>query len=197
MNKNTQADKIKNSFISATKELISTNGLEKVSARNIAKTAGYSYATIYNYFNDLNELSSYCKADYSNDYSEYITNHLIIYASPLDTVIDLLDHYLDYTLMHPSKYLLLYNPTISISTTQSDIVASTNHDKLEIIFNRYLSEYFSQSGIIESMHADIYDIIMSYLYGKLTYYLKIHKGDHIEFKNDILNQLDILLTSFL
>ena len=48
-----QEERIRKYFIDAAKELIRGEGLSVVTARNVAERAGYSYATLYNYFKDI------------------------------------------------------------------------------------------------------------------------------------------------
>ena len=43
-------------FIEAGYDILKEKGVEHLTVRNIAKRAGYSYATIYNYFNNAEEL---------------------------------------------------------------------------------------------------------------------------------------------
>lgn len=47
---------MKSYFIEAGYEILKEKGVEHLTVRNIAKRAGYSYGTIYNYFNDVEEL---------------------------------------------------------------------------------------------------------------------------------------------
>ncbi len=54
--RNLKRERIKMYFIEAAKEIIINEGYASVSVRKVADMAGYSYATIYNYFADLNEL---------------------------------------------------------------------------------------------------------------------------------------------
>ena len=54
--KSLKRERIKMYFLEAAKEIIIKEGHEQVSARKVADIAGYSYATIYNYFANLNEL---------------------------------------------------------------------------------------------------------------------------------------------
>lgn len=49
-----QRSRIRSYFLEAAKEIIAKEGHESVSVRRVADMAGYSYATIYNYFEDLN-----------------------------------------------------------------------------------------------------------------------------------------------
>lgn len=46
-------------FIEAAEKLIRQNGIENLSIRKIATEAGYNSATIYNYFNDLEQLTMF------------------------------------------------------------------------------------------------------------------------------------------
>ena len=55
-------------FIETTQELILNEGIENLSIKKIADTAGYNTATIYNYFEDLEELILYSSIDYLKIY---------------------------------------------------------------------------------------------------------------------------------
>lgn len=50
-----RSGRIRSFFIEAAKEIIIRDGVESVSVRKVGDLAGYSYATIYNYFCDLNQ----------------------------------------------------------------------------------------------------------------------------------------------
>ncbi|MCF8001497.1 MAG: TetR/AcrR family transcriptional regulator [Halanaerobiales bacterium] len=56
VNKKIQKKRMKSYFIEAGYEILKEKGVEHLTVRNIAKRAGYSYGTIYNYFNDVEEL---------------------------------------------------------------------------------------------------------------------------------------------
>lgn len=53
---NLKRQRMKIYFLDAAKEMIANEGIESISVRKVAEIAGYSYATLYNYFEDLNEL---------------------------------------------------------------------------------------------------------------------------------------------
>ena len=65
-------NRIRNYFLDAAKEIIINEGVDNVSVRKVADIAGYSYATIYNYFSDLNELLYDVKRVMINDLAGYI-----------------------------------------------------------------------------------------------------------------------------
>lgn len=61
-----------NDFIRAAQSILESEGAEGVSARKVAQLAGWSYATIYNYFTDINHLLWYCIPAYVEDIYERV-----------------------------------------------------------------------------------------------------------------------------
>ncbi|MDP4092633.1 MAG: TetR/AcrR family transcriptional regulator, partial [Bacillota bacterium] len=56
MNKELQKSRMKKYFIDAAKEILVNEGVSNVSVRKVGEVTGYSYATIYNYFKNLDHL---------------------------------------------------------------------------------------------------------------------------------------------
>lgn len=54
--KNIKKDFVKSKFVDTAKSIILRDGVLNVTVRKVAEMTGYSYATIYHYFKDLNEL---------------------------------------------------------------------------------------------------------------------------------------------
>ncbi len=67
-----QEQRMKRYFIDAAKRYIKGEGVKTVTARNIANEAGYSYATIYNYFKDIKELIFVCASEFIQEIKEQI-----------------------------------------------------------------------------------------------------------------------------
>ena len=59
-------------FIESAKNLLKGEGLRSISVRHVAEHAGYSYATMYNYFKNLNELIFVCVEDFQREAEEII-----------------------------------------------------------------------------------------------------------------------------
>jgi AcrR family transcriptional regulator len=66
-NKELQEQRMRGYFIEAAKNLIKGEGIRSVSVRAVADHAGYSFATMYNYFRDLNELIFLCVQDFQEE----------------------------------------------------------------------------------------------------------------------------------
>lgn len=58
-NKEIQRKRIMGYFIDATQQIIESEGIENVTIRKISSLAGYNSATLYNYFDDLNQLIAF------------------------------------------------------------------------------------------------------------------------------------------
>ncbi|MGN0400349.1 MAG: TetR/AcrR family transcriptional regulator [Blautia sp.] len=55
-------------FIMAAKELMEQEGVEKLTVRKVATAAGYNSATLYNYFEDMEELVVFSSIGYLKEY---------------------------------------------------------------------------------------------------------------------------------
>lgn len=64
---------MKGYFIQATKEILKSEGIKAISVRNIADKAGYSYATLYNYFKDINDLVFLCVSDFQAECESFVS----------------------------------------------------------------------------------------------------------------------------
>ncbi len=71
-NRQIQEERIKGYFLDAAKHLLRTKGLQGVSVRSVASLAGYSYATLYNYFKDIKELLFRCVEDFCREAEAFV-----------------------------------------------------------------------------------------------------------------------------
>ena len=101
-------EQVKDGFVQATKEIILREGVAAVSVRKIAQATGYSYATIYHYFADINALLLAVKERMVED----VTTHLSSKSTePFYTVADLKRgnrNYAQYYLDRPNVYHFFY-----------------------------------------------------------------------------------------
>lgn len=65
-------DRVRSYFLDAAKEIILTEGAEGISVRRVAEKSGYSYATIYNYYQDLNALLWDVKIALTDDLRDFM-----------------------------------------------------------------------------------------------------------------------------
>lgn len=55
-NKTLQRERMKGYFIDSTKKILIEEGLDAITVRRVAEDAGYGYTTLYNYFDNQNDL---------------------------------------------------------------------------------------------------------------------------------------------
>lgn len=67
-------EQVKDGFVQAAKEIILREGVAAVSVRKIAQATGYSYATIYHYFADINALLLAVKERMVEDVASQMTS---------------------------------------------------------------------------------------------------------------------------
>jgi AcrR family transcriptional regulator len=123
-NKKIQEERIKHYFIEATKKILKGEGLKSVSVRNIAKEAGYSYATLYNYFKDVNVLVFECVKDFKSDLVEIVHNETFSSKRGVPKIKAIINSYIKFFVQYPGIFELFFmervtdlgykNPTLQL-----------------------------------------------------------------------------------
>ncbi len=114
-------------FIQATKEILKGEGLRAISVRNIARQAGYSYATLYNYFKDAKDLIFECVIDFQEECKTFIAQEIKDCSPGILKIRSISKAYIKYFIQYPGTYELLYientyelagkQPTVKMVTT--------------------------------------------------------------------------------
>ncbi|MBC9928877.1 TetR/AcrR family transcriptional regulator [Chitinophaga qingshengii] len=112
-NKALQEQRIRGYFIEATKEILKSEGLKSVSVRNIAEKAGYSFATLYNYFKDAKDLVFLCVQDFQTECTEHVTARSAKAARGEKKLRAILLAYLEYFVQYPGIFELFYVEKLS------------------------------------------------------------------------------------
>jgi AcrR family transcriptional regulator len=107
-NKEIQEKRMKEYFIQATKDILRGEGLKSLSVRNIADQAGYSYATLYNYFKDVNDLVFLCINDFQEECKLFVKNQTKKRPKGIDKVKATILAYMNYFTEYPGIFDLFY-----------------------------------------------------------------------------------------
>ncbi len=102
-------ERVRSYFIAATKDIIMREGMESVTVRKVADLAGYSYATIYNYFSDLNALFLETKLVMVRDMVEFMSSVQGGQIKGVDEIKRLNRIYAGYYLEHPHVFHFFYS----------------------------------------------------------------------------------------
>jgi AcrR family transcriptional regulator len=117
-----QDERMKNYFRDAAKELIRGEGLSVISARNVAERAGYSYATLYNYFKDIRDLVFQCTLDFIDECSDFIEKETSSISNAEEALSAKVNSYIRYFVQYPDIYELIYFRNVKqIATGKSDL----------------------------------------------------------------------------
>lgn len=107
-NKEIQEQRMKGYFIQAAKEILSGEGLRNISVRNIAERAGYSYATLYNYFKDVKDLIFECVRDFQTECEEYVRKETKNNARGKEKIEAIVRAYVKYFVQYPGIFELFF-----------------------------------------------------------------------------------------
>jgi AcrR family transcriptional regulator len=152
----------KSFFINATKELILNEGVEQITVRKIAEKSGYSYATIYHYFVDLDTLLFETKNAIIMDMVEVMSMKPTEQGLTLEQVKDNNKKFLQYFINHPNVYHFLYRHPLK----NSSIPLFDNLDIGEAYWDTYKG--FVKSGVISKEEVPVIAKTLIYnIYGLL------------------------------
>ena len=126
--KDIQTERMKNYFIEATKAILKGEGLRSVSVRNIADQAGYSYATLYNYFRDVKDLIFYCVRDFQAEMESYIFNETRKTGRGFEKIKAITRTYVKYFIQYPGIFELFFlEKTTDIQSAQPAVGLISSH----------------------------------------------------------------------
>ena len=116
--------RIMNYFVEAADEIIRREGLSAVTIRKVADKAGYTSATLYNYFDNLNHLIFIASMTRLVDYYAELNRRVKKCKNPMEVYLTVSECFCEYSFHDPELYsLLFFDNTIS--------------DKVEIYTQQY------------------------------------------------------------
>jgi AcrR family transcriptional regulator len=103
-----QEERMKGYFLSAAKDIIRAEGVGAVSARSVAERAGYSYATLYNYFNDVRDLVFSCVNDFMEECRQFVAQEAGGPAPGAGRLLAVSRGYAKFFVQYPGIFALMY-----------------------------------------------------------------------------------------
>lgn len=136
-----QEKRMRDYFIEAAKDLIRGEGLIVVSARSVAERAGYSYATLYNYFKDIRDLIFCCVEDFLEECSGFVTDYAKNAKRGEEHLKAVSCGYCNFFIQYPGIYELLFHQKASSIST-----ANSRFEKIAGFFNGLTTEDWQSIG---------------------------------------------------
>ncbi|MDR4946011.1 TetR/AcrR family transcriptional regulator [Neobacillus cucumis] len=99
-----QTERMLNYFIDATAKLINEEGIKNISIRKIAKEAGYTSSTIYNYFSEVSHLIFFAAMRFVERYVEDLPKYTARSKDPLEIYLLGWECFCDHSFREPELY---------------------------------------------------------------------------------------------
>ena len=191
--KQIQEQRIKNYFIQATKDLLKGEGLRTVSVRNIADRAGYSYATLYNYFKDVKDLVFECVKDFQEECEEMIITETKNSSQGLEKIKAITKSYIKYFVQYPGIFELFYTEKVTELQNKQQTVEMINTFLDKLTNDEW--NYCITNNIVSMNEAMLKRSQLKYLVtGLLLLYIsRRHPSSYQDFMDDVESQLNSVL----
>ena len=168
--KEIQKQRIMGYFIDAAKEIINEEGIQSVTARKVGEKAGYSYATIYNYFNDLKTLLSYVAFDAMEDCYKYMISFKNDKEDCREQMISYSSAYFTYFAKNPDMFQLIFLE--ELGNIPGDIIKKGKQPSISGLLRESLIKCAKEGYVEEEKLTMLQELISSSLRGKLLFLLK-------------------------
>jgi AcrR family transcriptional regulator len=186
--RNVKKDFIKSRFVDAVKSIIIEDGVSNVTVRKIAELTGYSYATIYHYFSNLNELLLEAKLSMIHDMVMRSGEQAIRTDDPLQHMKDSTRIPVNYFIENPNVFRFFY----SYEMDSQNETAMRSLELEKVYYDDFLP--FVEKGIIQKSEIlAISRTILYAIFGMITLYLSKNGLSREEIDKDIDHMIDILL----
>ena len=191
--KEIQKNRMERYFIDSAKELIIKEGFEDLTTKKIGDTAGYSYATIYNYFKNFNELMCICIEEFSAEMSVFLEEKLEGIPSSKGKIRLLALESLNYIKANPNIYKLYLTDSIDYTYFMEKNSERFIHPVyimlIEILSSIEEFKNYSQEEILS-----LGDLFFTLFHGKLHFYIMLkYPNSFEELEKDIMKNVDFLL----
>lgn len=173
--KEIQRQRMMKYFIDAAKEIIKEEGTNALTARKVGEKAGYSYATIYNYFKDLNGLLIYCVFDFLEDCYRYMKDLKVEAKNSKEKFIQYSLEYFKYFAQRPDLFHIIFIK--HHGEASYEIIKEQKQPSVALLLRETL-EMCAKDGYITEENVDLLgELATSSIHGKLLFFLKgKHEG---------------------
>jgi AcrR family transcriptional regulator len=195
-NKELQDQRMKGYFLQATKELLKAEGLQSVNVRNIAERAGYSYATLYNYFKDINDLIFLCVHDFYEECAQHVRDHTRKQERGFKRLRASVKAYADFFVQYPGIFSLFFTEDFGSFKDKEKLT-----DVIELSLDKVCEEewnYCVARGVVEPERVTLIKSQIRYaVLGLLLLYIQGRASfAYPELVSRINTQLDAVLQGY-
>lgn len=183
---------MKGYFQEAAKAILKSEGLKSISVRKIAEKAGYSFATIYNYFRDVNDLVFLCVEDFQQECIEYVKSNTKPGENAYEQLRSAVIAYARYFIEYPGIFDLFYLEKMGDFGNKQRTIDLINKS-FEIATTKLWQDCINQK-VINKDKSEFYKVQVQHtLIGALLLYLnRKTPDDYQDFIEYLTIQIDFL-----
>jgi AcrR family transcriptional regulator len=191
--KEIQDQRMRGYFLQATKEIIKGEGIVALNVRNVAERAGYSYATLYNYFKDLSMLIAEALSDFLRECIEFVKIEIEKAEPGEKRLIQGAKAYVKFFVQYPSIYQLTFIDRYNTITPRSSEMIAVGNITDDITAEDW--DLWAKSHKVTDEHKirvrENYNLLLN---GLLLLYMNRRQPGTYSDMMDLLNkQLDFIL----
>lgn len=186
--KNIKKEFVKSKFIDAAKSIILQDGVSSVTVRRIAEITGYSYATIYHYFQDLSVLLLETKLSMIRDMVAASDTQTGKTGGSLEGIKQQARRTAGFFIDNPNIFGFFYQYKMD----ESNAMAMRSLELEKAYYDDFMP--FVQSGAIRDADIPAISRAITYVvFGSITIYLSNNGLTREEVFKDIDNTIDLIL----
>lgn len=192
-NKELQEKRMRGYFIEAASEILKGEGLKAVNVRSVSERAGYSYATLYNYFKDLNELVFICVSGFLNECEAMAAEQSAKHQPGKERIKSSMKSLAGYFVQYPGIFELCFIERIN-NPVANQSSAKLIYELVDRITQEDF-EYLIRNNIISSQTAKTTTLVLkNSMAGLLLHYLnRLQPNDYKTFIANLDEQLTAIL----
>jgi AcrR family transcriptional regulator len=177
--------RIRTYFLEAAREIILKEGVESVTVRKVADIAGYSYATIYNYFSDLNQLLWEVKKLMIDDIFKALYKKMAGTAKDVDGIKKSFKMYVEYFFKNHNVFKFFYFHHLVKPAEE------TGETKEEPDFDAMWEETFKEFVISGKIRAEDIEVLARTLIYAVHGLITLYFSEDVDYKGeDVYCELD-------
>ncbi len=189
--KEMQRSRITRYFIESTISLIKSEGLENITTKKIGDHAGYSYATIYNYFENFNDLICVSIAEIAAECSVFVEKNLTgtTFKERITNFILLMT---EFNIANPNIYYPFLSTSVDFNYFHQKTGDHFIHPAYDLLV-RELKNAKELSGKKIEEILIICNLLTNIFHAKMHFYLLMKSpGSHEELNKEIITEVEYL-----
>ncbi|WDV45766.1 TetR/AcrR family transcriptional regulator [Clostridiaceae bacterium M8S5] len=174
--------RMRKQYIKIAKKILINEGAKAVTARRLGKEMDYSYATVYNYFDSIENLLWHVAISFGDDYIKQFQDYNSDKDYNVEDLVTLFMRYIEYHFKNPNIFKFYLNPMQS--KPSNEIINSIKAIEVNEIVLKVITSIMHENEPSNKSKMMTH-IITSSVYGMLT----LHFGNIMVLTQDQIREL--------